>query len=1299
MTILNNGGARGRSYNDAGPQISWDGESGSNGVEFFDLVMPGTSPAPSTITVMSPPSVPPACAGEGPVYSVDVAESGLTYTWWTTTPVPFDTTGIDLEIYQASAAIPGPFALVVSGDCGVVDSLPAPSGPVVLPVGTSSDTVSGCDSVLVGSTWYDRDTVVNDTLVGASVSGCDSIVTITIDVETTAIASITATLPPSGFSFGGDLLTAPGIYADTVPGGASSGCDSITILDLRDPVTGCADRFTVVSYNLLRYPGSTGDERDPLFRRIIDSLRPDILVLQEVNNPAAAVRFRDSVARQVDPGYGLGDVIDGFDTENVLIYDTSVFRFVDNVEIPVSLGPPLSTPARPINQFTLVHRASCRTIRVYGLHLKAGTSSSDEAIRQAQIDLMRLTTDALPPGTDFIVAGDMNSYSDSEPAYVRLTEVVGGVDGHAVDLLTLSGIWNDPSYAIHHTQSTRTRLFGGGANGGLDDRLDMVLFSRAIDLDLNGVNFTGLYQSYGNDGLHYNDSINALPNLAVGASMAQALHDASDHLPVVAGFSVCFTPDTTVVADTICQGEVFIFADGDSTAIGGRFLDTLVSSQGCDSLVRTEVTVSPTFTDPTTSPDGCDSVFAAGAWFTASTAFTDTLSTVTGCDSLVPYAITVRRSVVDSFAATGCDSVWVGGTWYTADTSIVDVVPGGSSSGCDSTAVTDVVVHPSVNVVVDTAGCDSVVYAGTTWTSDTVLIDTSTTAAGCDSVVTVRIDVVPAITVGPLALDGCDTVLLPTGGAVTASGLYADTVSSAGGCDSVTRYDVTISPSVDSVRTVVACDSVIVGGLVLRADTVLVDSSLTTTGCDSVTTTVVTVRPSVRRIDTVAGCDSVLHPLTGWITRDTVVRDTLATSFGCDSVVGVVATVRASRAVADTLPVACDSIVLAGDVFTADTVVTRVLSTGAGCDSVVTKTLRVRPSVLRRDTVRGCDTATIGTQEFTRDTVLTDSFLTVFGCDSVEVVIVEVGEGADGVRTAVGCDSTVVNGLVFRTDTTVRFDAGTAIDGCDSTTVWTIDIDRSATLTEAPGDTVICPGDALAVSAVAQDAAGWTWQVDDGSGFVDAGPDASSWTLVNGPSAGDSILVRAIVDGGCGRSDTSAVARVRTSDSGVGVVDLNDTVACSDVLLVLDASRTAAISYGWSDGQDGAEAFVTQDGLYVVTYTFADGCSARDSVDVRIVDCDSACTVALPTAFSPDGNGRNDVLRVIETCGDLEMIDWMVVDRWGEVVHRARRVEDGWDGIYAGRPAPMGVYAVELVYRRASREDVIRRTMTVTLVR
>ena len=62
----------------------------------------------------------------------------------------------------------------------------------------------------------------------------------------------------------------------------------------------------------------------------------------------------------------------------------------------------------------------------------------------------------------------------------------------------------------------------------------MILFSQAMN-DTGGI--TILQQTiwaYGNDGNHYNDSINQPPNTAVPQNVANALHYSSDHLPIIA---------------------------------------------------------------------------------------------------------------------------------------------------------------------------------------------------------------------------------------------------------------------------------------------------------------------------------------------------------------------------------------------------------------------------------------------------------------------------------------------------------------------------------------------------------------------------------------------------------------------------------------------------------------------------------------------------------------------------------------------------------------------------------------------
>jgi hypothetical protein len=71
---------------------------------------------------------------------------------------------------------------------------------------------------------------------------------------------------------------------------------------------------------------------------------------------------------------------------------------------------------------------------------------------------------------------------------------------------------------------------------GCDDRFDFIIFSQSIE-DGDRMNYMAdSTWPEGNDGLHYNDSINRFPNLFVSQQMADAIHYASDHLPVIARF-------------------------------------------------------------------------------------------------------------------------------------------------------------------------------------------------------------------------------------------------------------------------------------------------------------------------------------------------------------------------------------------------------------------------------------------------------------------------------------------------------------------------------------------------------------------------------------------------------------------------------------------------------------------------------------------------------------------------------------------------------------------------------------------
>lgn len=287
------------------------------------------------------------------------------------------------------------------------------------------------------------------------------------------------------------------------------------------------NQHTIMTYNILNYPITDTTSRNPYFRTIFANIQPDILVVQEMISQQGVNAFLNKILLPNNPNYQAGTFIDGFDTDNAIFYKSNLFTFISNT--------PIRTALRDINEFKLVYNLTGDTIIIYSVHLKASDSLQNELLRAAEVDSLRQKTNSLPPNTNFIVLGDFNIYRSGELAYQKLLDQSS--TGYVIDPLTLSGTWNNPAYSIHHTQSTRTRQFGDGTSGGLDDRFDMILMSQAI-MDSGGISFVpGSYYVYGNDGNHYNDSINRPPNLAVGQLIADALHYSTDHLPVVASFT------------------------------------------------------------------------------------------------------------------------------------------------------------------------------------------------------------------------------------------------------------------------------------------------------------------------------------------------------------------------------------------------------------------------------------------------------------------------------------------------------------------------------------------------------------------------------------------------------------------------------------------------------------------------------------------------------------------------------------------------------------------------------------------
>jgi gliding motility-associated-like protein len=181
---------------------------------------------------------------------------------------------------------------------------------------------------------------------------------------------------------------------------------------------------------------------------------------------------------------------------------------------------------------------------------------------------------------------------------------------------------------------------------------------------------------------------------------------------------------------------------------------------------------------------------------------------------------------------------------------------------------------------------------------------------------------------------------------------------------------------------------------------------------------------------------------------------------------------------------------------------------------------------------------------------------------------------------------------------------------------------------------------------------------------------------------------------------TSGNFRFYTSDSH-GCMDSIDTfVAQPDSLLSMslishiatckngkDGSVDAIVSggippytYVWET--DPKQYTATATGLasdvYTVVATDFNGCITATQTPVEL---ELSCNIFMPTAFTPNGDTRNDIYRILEHCGGVILGEFKIYNRWGQEVFSTRELTGGWDGNYKGKAQDPDTYNYVIVYQ------------------
>ena len=320
-------------------------------------------------------------------------------------------------------------------------------------------------------------------------------------------------------------------------------------------VSNAQDVLTVMQYNLLEYgnhnsgfadcyeTNNNTQRKDECIRTLVNYVKPDIFTVCEFGSTQQLLT--DFLRHNLNingVNYWQSDNIINYAGSNIINH-----IFYDSRKLGLSKHVALRTNPRDTDVYELYLKTKSLpagdTIKLVCIvaHPKAGQGY--EASRRALMQVAMDYVNQHYPTDNVLIMGDFNMYGASESGYRLLTQTYSNPNICFIDPLSYVGgvgEWtNNNQFKLFHTQSTRSYSEECFSSGGLDDRFDFILMADEIAFSYNHMRYVqGSYKAIGNDGNHFNQSVNQGYNASVPVDVAEALYDGSDHLPVTMKIAV-----------------------------------------------------------------------------------------------------------------------------------------------------------------------------------------------------------------------------------------------------------------------------------------------------------------------------------------------------------------------------------------------------------------------------------------------------------------------------------------------------------------------------------------------------------------------------------------------------------------------------------------------------------------------------------------------------------------------------------------------------------------------------------------
>jgi hypothetical protein len=401
---------------------------------------------------------------------------------------------------------------------------------------------------------------------------------------------------------------------------------------------------------------------------------------------------------------------------------------------------------------------------------------------------------------------------------------------------------------------------------------------------------------------------------------------------------------------------------------------------------------------------------------------------------------------------------------------------------------------------------------------------------------------------GPLVssskLDTACSSYLSAGGKVyTTSGLYHDTISRPGQCDSVVHLTLTIyQPSAATVNRL-ACGSYTwtVNGQTYTTSGTYTDTIVNVRSCDSVVTLNLTIGNTTRDTQYVSTCSAYTWPQNGQTYSGSGLwSDTLSGVANCDSIITLNLTVG-NIAIVNASATACGSYTWPqnGQSYTTGGIYTDTVQ-GTSCDSVFMLNLTIGHVNTATQNVNSCGSYiwSANGQTYTGSGQYTATLTNASGCDSVITLNLTIVTPTLNTQSATACNSYTwpQNGNIYTGSGQYR-DTLKSTGGCDSVIVTLNLTINTAVVSTEPTDQTAALGTNAQFNLAAQGTGlSYQWQRDLGAGFQNitnggqfSGATTNTQTVSSVTLSNNNNRFRCIVSSGNCR-DTSATAILNVYD-------------------------------------------------------------------------------------------------------------------------------------------------------------------------